>query len=162
MIGAPRHENDFVAAFEDAFARLRVRIETACATQTEWPAQVAVGTRAAFAFAADDPQTARLLTSEALGRGEAGQRQYERMISHFASLLAPGRDLHAADTPPPAIAESAIAGGVALLVGRHLTRGREDQLPAVAAEAAQFVLTPYVGIEAARQVASEHCARPRN
>lgn len=148
-------ENDFAAAFEDALARLQAQVESACAAQRDWPAQIAVGIRAAFAFAADHPETARLLTCEALAHGEEGQRQYHRMISYFATLLLPGRKLYAGDPPP--IAESAIAGGVTLLVGRRLERGRGEQLPAAAAEATQFVLTPYVGADEARKVASEHC-----
>lgn len=158
MTGERLSENDFAAAFEDAFARLQLHIEATCAAQSDWPARVAVGIRAAFAFAFDDPETARLLTREALTRGgEQGQRHYQRMVSYFAALLLPGRALCADGNGPPAIAESAIAGGVVLLVGRQLERGREDQLPATAAEAVEFVLIPYIGIDQARRVASEHC-----
>jgi len=148
---------DFAAAFEGAFADLRARIDEACATRDEWPAQVAVGVRAAFAFAASHPDAARLLTCEALARGEQGQLHYRGMISYFATLLLPGRDLCPGDGAPAAIAESAAVAGLTLLVGRRLELGREDELPTAAAGAAEFVLTPYVGIDEARRIASEHC-----
>lgn len=153
MRASPR---DFAAAFEEAFADLRAQIGKACATQDEWPAQVAVGVRAAFAFAVNYPDAARLLTCEALARGEEGQFHYRGMISYFATLLLLGRELHADDTTRPPIAESAAAAGVTLLVGRRLERGQADQLPAAAANAAEFILIPYIGADEARRVVSEH------
>jgi hypothetical protein len=61
-----QHPDDFANAFESAFARLQIRIETVCVAETEWSAQVAAGIRAALAFAAAVPAAARVLTSEAL------------------------------------------------------------------------------------------------
>jgi hypothetical protein len=148
-------ESNFATAFEQAFARLRAQIGRACVTQGEWPAQVAAGVRAAFAFAAAHPDAARLLTCEALARGEEGQFQYRGMISYFATLLLPGRDLYPGGGARPPIAESAAVAGVTLLVGRRLERGQEDQLPAAAADAVQFILIPYIGIDEARRVARE-------
>lgn len=150
-------QREFAAAFEQAFADLRAQIGKACATQDEWPARVAAGVQAAFAFAVSHPEAARLLTCEALARGEEGQFHYRGMISYFATLLLPGRDLYPVDGGRPAISENAMAAGVAQLVGRRLKRGQEDQLPTAAREAAEFILIPYVGVDEARRVVSEHC-----
>jgi hypothetical protein len=151
----PAH--DFAAAFERAFAELRTQIGKACTAQQEWPARVAIGVQAAFAFAISNQDAARLLTCEALARGEEGQFHYRGMISYFATLLLPGRDLYPVDGGRPAISESAMAAGVAQLVGRRLKRGQEEELPAAAADAVQFILIPYIGVDQARRVASEHC-----
>lgn len=148
---------DFAVAFEQAFADLRAQIGKACATRDEWPARVAAGVQAAFAFAVSHPEAARLLTCEALARGEEGQFHYRGMISYFAILLLPGRDLYPVDGGRPAISESAAAAGVTQLVGKRLKRGRENQLPDVVADAIQFILIPYIGVDEARRVASEHC-----
>ena len=139
---------------EQAFARLRAQIEASCTLQQEWPARVAAGVRAAFDFAADRPYDARLLTTEALRGGEQGQSSYQRLIAHFAALLLPGRDLDSVNADLPAIVESAAAGSVALLVGRRLNRGQEAELPALAPEAIQFVLTPYLGPVEAKHIAT--------
>jgi hypothetical protein len=152
--GAPR--DDLAAAFEDAFARLRVRVEMACAGEQDAPVGVALGIRAAFGFAAEHPPAARLLTSEALTAGDEGQARYARMVTHFAALLRAAREPGpAADASP--IAEDALVGGIALLVARRLACGREDELSAAASDATRLVLTPWVGIERARQIAAEHC-----
>lgn len=149
--------DDFAAAYEDAFARLNIQVEAACRAEREGPVRVAAGIRAAFAFAGDRPRAARLLTYDALFRGEEGQAHYRRMIAHFATLLRSARGLGSDGGEEPAVVENALAGGVALLVGRRLAHGREDELAAAAAEAARLVLTPWVGIARARQIAREHC-----
>lgn len=46
-------------------------------------------------------------------------------------------------------------GGVATLVAQRLDTGTEEELPALASEAVQFVLTPYLGTAWAAEVAAE-------
>ena len=47
-----------------------------------------------------------------------------------------------------------MASGVAMLVAQRLDQDRQAELPAIAPEAIQFVLTPYIGIGEARRVAA--------
>ena len=149
--------DDFAAAFEDAFARLRGRVEAVCADtdRCEWPVRVAVGVRTAFAFAIADPGAARLLTRQMLTGGAADRARHEQLVSYFAGLLCCARKTGSHQRPD--LADSAAAGGVVLLVGQRLAGGREDELPAIARDAAQFVLMPWIGPERAWQTASEHC-----
>jgi hypothetical protein len=136
-----RHPDDFAGAFEAAFAALQVRIETACIAEAAWPARVAAGIRAAFAWA--------------LAGGKGGFARYERMVSYVAELLAPGRAESDHGERLPEITERAMASGVAMLVAQRLTMGRESELPALAGEAIQFVLTPYLGTAGARHAAAD-------
>lgn len=149
--------DDFATAFEDAFARLRIRVETACAGGRDAPVGVALGIRAAFGFASECTSAARLLTNEALTGGEEGQARYERLVSYFAAMLRSARESGSGAGDAPAIGEDAVVGGIALLVARRLAHGREDELPAAAFDATQLVLTPWVGIERAREISDEHC-----
>ncbi len=148
-----------VIAFEDAFARLRGRIEAVCADRKQcgWPVRTAAGVEAAFAFAASDLDAARVLTRETLTGGPECQARHQEMIAYFAGLLCSAREAGANPIGWSDVNDNATAGGVALLVGRRLADGRESELPSAAREAAQFVLTPWVGIERARRIASEHC-----
>jgi hypothetical protein len=144
--------DDFAVAFDSAFAALQVRIESACAAADDWPAGVAAGIRAAFEWIAEAPRAAQLLTNDALAGGSAGFERYERMIAYVAELLAAGRS-SAHGERLPEITERAMASGVAMLVAQRLSMGREKELPGLVPEAVQFVLTPYLGSSAARQVA---------
>jgi hypothetical protein len=146
--------DDFAGAFEAAFASLQVRIESACAAQREWPAGVAAGIRAALQWAAAEPASAQVLTNEALAAGAPGFARYERMISYVAGQLLPGRELSPHGERLPEITERAMASGVTMLVAQRLSLGREAELPAIAGEAVQFVLTPYLGTAEARRHAT--------
>jgi hypothetical protein len=148
-----RQPDDFAFAFDSAFAALQVRIESACAAASEWPEQVAAGIGAAFAWAAAEPAAAQLLTNDALAGGSAGFERYERMITYVAEMLEPGREQAGHAERLPVITERAMVSGVAMLVAQRLSVGKQAELPAIAGEAIQFVLTPYLGAAAARQVA---------
>jgi hypothetical protein len=148
-----RLPDDFADAFESAFARLQVTIETACAAEHAWTARVAAVIRAALAFAATDPATARVLTSEAMAAGKAGFARYDRMIEHFATGLQPGRAEREEGQWLPEITEKAMVSGIAMLIAQRVDMGREDELPGLVSEAIQFVLTPYIGVEEAKRVA---------
>jgi hypothetical protein len=154
MGSSARQPDDFAFAFDSAFAALQVRIESACATASEWPDGVGAGIRAAFAWAAAEPASAHLLTNDALATGKAGFERYERMIAYVAALLGPGRARASHGERLPKITERAMASGVAMLVAQRLSLGQEAELPAIAGEAIQFVLTPYLGSAEARRVAS--------
>jgi hypothetical protein len=140
--------------FATAFARLQVRIESACVAEVSWPEQVAAGIRAALAFAATEPDVARQLTTDALAGGREGFIRYDRMISHLGEWLLPGRALSPDGERLPEITEKAMVGGVAMLVAHRVDLGRQAELPDLASEAIQFALTPYLGTQEARRVAS--------
>jgi len=143
---------DFVAAFESAFARLQVRVEEVCAAEAEWPRAVAAGIRATLEFAATAPDDADTLTNGALAQGSEGMARHRRLVSYAAGLLEPGREERVEAGPPPAVLERALAGGIAFLIAHRLALGEERELPALAPEAIEFVLTPYVGAEEARLI----------
>ena len=148
-----RPPDDFSSAFDLAFARLQVQIESACLAESGWAAQVSEGIRAALAFAAADPAAVKALTTEALAGGRAGYERYDRMVSHLGERLLPGRALRPEGRRLPEITEKAMVGGVAMLVAQRVDLGRQAELPALATEAVQFVLTPYLGTKEARRVA---------
>jgi hypothetical protein len=156
MDDAAQPPDEFANAFESAFTRLQERIESACDGQSDWPAGVAGGIRAALIFAATDPAAARMLTTEALAAGKPGFVHYERMIFYLRNLLASGRAERPDAEQLPEETERALAGGITMLVAQRLDMGRHAELPALAAEATQFVLTPYLGIDEARRVAAEN------
>jgi hypothetical protein len=146
---------DFPARFEAAFARLQVAMLEACARQTEWSRKVSTGIVAGLEFAAANPAEARLLSSEALEHGRDGVDRQGRLLAYLGERLVPGRREGPDGERLPEITERAMAGGVLALVGQRLDRGKAEELPALAPEAIQFVLTPYLGGAEARRIAEE-------
>ncbi len=145
--------------FEAAFIRLQIAFERTCVMVTagmgggEWSVRAAAAIRAAFELAAADPAAANALTNEALASGRDGIADYHRLLGYLAECLRSGRDERLQGGDLPEITERALAGGLASLVAQRVDQGREGELPAVAGEAIQFVLTPYVGVEEAMRVA---------
>jgi hypothetical protein len=154
MDGRAQQPDDFAGAFESAFARLQVLLEMACVGGGPWPERVGIAVRGALEFAAAEPVAARVLTASALAEGVDGVERYERLMAYLAGLLKGGRteSPHGADLPPTT--ERSLAGGVATIVANRVDRGRAAELPGLTAELIQFVLTPYLGTEEARRLAT--------
>ena len=149
------NQQQFASAFEGAFAALQVELEEAWAAQPVWPLQVAAAVRAGLRFAAADPGAAQALTNEALAAGPEGIARHERLIAYLRGGLALGRRERPENDRLPEITEQAMASGIVMLAAQRVDRGRAAELPALAPEAIQFVLTPYLGAEEARRVGAQ-------
>ena len=153
MLSSPQPD-DFSHAFEAAFARLQVVVEEAYASPGDWPLRIAAAIRAGFEFAAANPETANLLTNEAIARGRDGFARYNRLVDYCAGLLEPGRELRSGGEQLPEILERSLAGGLIMLIAQRVDQGRAAELRPLVPEAVQFVLTPYLGLEEARRAAT--------
>jgi hypothetical protein len=149
---------DFAEAFEAAFARFQVVILTAARGEQSWPGKVAAAVRAGLDFAAADPAAAQTLTNDALAHGRDGIARHERLIAYLSEGLVPGREQRPEGERLPEITEGAMASGVVMLVAQRVDRGKAEELPAIAGEAIQFVLTPYLGADEARRIGTEYAA----
>jgi hypothetical protein len=147
------NQQQFARAFEGAFAGLQVELEEAWSSQSTWRLRVAAAVRAGLRFAAADPNAAQTLTNGALAHGPEGIARHERLIAYLRGGLALGRQERPENDRLPEIIEQAMASGVVMLVAQRVDQGREKELPAIAGEAIQFVLTPYLGSEEARRIA---------
>jgi hypothetical protein len=151
-IGHP--PDDFGAAFEASFARFQIRVEEACATQSEWPWKIAAAIRAGFEFAVEDPAGASLLTRDALAAGPDGIARHQRLLTYIAEWFAAGRDEGAEGQGLPELTERAVAWSIVMLVAERLEQARLAELPAIAPQAVEFALTPYVGAATAKRIAA--------
>ncbi len=104
-------------------------------------------------FAAGNPAAVQVLTSDALAAGKPGFELYGQLISYLCELLVPGRAERPDAEHLPRETERALAGGIAMLVAQRIDTGKHDELPALAPEVTQFVLTPYLGIDEAKRIA---------
>jgi hypothetical protein len=146
--------DDFAAAFEASFARFQIRVEEACATQSEWASKIAAAIRAGFEFAVDEAASARRLTKDALAAGPDGVARHQRLLDYIADGFAAGRDELPESLGLPELTERAVAWSVVMLVAERLDRDRLAELPAIAPQAVEFALTPYVGAAEAKRIAS--------
>jgi hypothetical protein len=143
-------------AFPLALANLEAAVLDACASEEEWPAQVAAGICAGVDFAIAHPELAEILADDAAA-GADPLRRYELVIGRLAGFLrghAP-----AIDRLPGATDEALVAGMVGL-VGDHLRIGRLDRLEELRPELVLLTLLPYLGFSEAQKWANQVAVEP--
>jgi TetR/AcrR family transcriptional regulator len=131
------------AAYDAIFARLLERIESACATQADWPAKVEAAIAAAIGFAIAEPESCRLLGIDGLD-GSAGSRGCVRAQERLAALLAPGRRHSPGERLPP-LTELALVGSIWSIVASCLSEGDVARLAQLEGEIIELGLSPYAG-----------------
>jgi AcrR family transcriptional regulator len=149
-------EDCFLAAYDSIVARLDRVVLEAAAGESAWPAMVAAAITALLGFLADNPDLARvsLLEVAAVGAGSAERREQD--AARFNALIAIGRTQLAGGAEPQEGAEEALFGGVTTLLTRRVAMGEIERLDRDAPGLVEFVLTPFVGAEAAAAAASAH------
>ena len=119
----------------------------------KWPLRVRAGLGAFLGYVVEEPALARTCMVEALSAGPAAVKYYEESQQAFVSLFRLGRDVspHGADLPDTL--EEAIIGGIFWILYQRLTASRPEAIPDLLPELVEFALTPYLGAEAADEVA---------
>jgi AcrR family transcriptional regulator len=145
----------FLAAYEAVMVELRSHLATAYDSEDDWPLAVRAGIDAMLAFLATNPNLARLAMVEATVAGPLVVESYDAAIQAFVPYLQAGRD----GRSPEVLSrlsdstEEALVGGMVSLISRRIVAGHSKQLEALLPDLVEFMLTPYVGKEAAAEVA---------
>ena len=146
-------EDCFLATQEYAMNGALERVVTAAGELEEWPDRVRAGLTAFLEYVTEEPALARTCMVEALSAGAAAVERYEKSQQAFVSLFKLGRDVSPHGTELPETLEEAVVGGVFWIVYHRLAVGEVAAIPELLPELVEFALTPYLGAEAAREVA---------
>ncbi len=153
-------EDCFLAAYDVLDSHLDELATKAAEAEAEWPDQIAAALLAYLRYFASHPQFARLYMIEAISVGEATSSRREERAQRLISLLEAGRRNRSADTELAEGIEEALAGGVITLLFRRVRDGEAPQLERFAPGLIEFVLSPYLGPDAAAAIAARHAAGP--
>lgn len=149
-------EECFLAASDLAGEEAMRRIADALrCSPPEWPERVRAGIGAFLAFVASESALARVFVVESLSAGPAAAERYERAVRAVVPFLRLGRRSSSHGDQLPSTLEETIVGGIFWVVYQRIVVGRPEELEGLLAELAEFALTPYLGVKAARQVAEE-------
>jgi AcrR family transcriptional regulator len=143
----------FIAAYDEAAARIRGRVTESCgeASGDPWPRRVRAAIDALLKLLAAEPALASIVLVEGLRAGRGVYDRYQEAIESFVDCLrqgAPGR------VEVPEATDEAVVGGVASMLGRRVLAGEAEQLGQLFPEILQFVLSAYLGAEEARRIGS--------
>jgi TetR/AcrR family transcriptional regulator len=147
-------EGCFLATQEFAMSAALERVVAAAGSLEQWPLRVRAGLDAFLGYVVEEPALTRTCMVEALSAGPAAIRYYEESQQAFVSLFKLGRDVspHGADLPETL--EEAIIGGIFWILYQRLTASRPEAIPELLPQLVEFALTPYLGAEAADEIAT--------
>lgn len=146
-------EECFLAAQEFAMSAALDRVVSAAGEIDNWPQRVRAGLAAFLGYVAEEPALARTCMVEALAAGPNSVRYYEESLQSFVSLFQVGRDVSPFGRGLPETLEEALIGGVFWILYQRLLLAETDELGDLLPQLVEFALTPYLGAEAAREVA---------
>jgi AcrR family transcriptional regulator len=143
----------FLAAFDTCAARLRDRVATAAEQGGEiWRDRIRSGFNALLAFAAAEPEAARMVIVEARAATPDAALRRVALIDHFASCIdTKVRELLPAGTTHSTVTASGVVGGVESLLYARLNKNQMDDLPALLPSLMYFAVLPYEGHLAASE-----------
>jgi AcrR family transcriptional regulator len=144
----------FIAAYDEAAARLRTDVVSACAGEDEWADGICAGLGAALTGLAAEPGQANLLLVEGLRAGPGIYGRFQGAVESFVPYLRKGAPAGTSAGRPPEAADEAVVGGIASLLGRRVLAGETSGLRRFFPELAEFALTPYLGVAEARRIIS--------
>ncbi|HEX8754010.1 MAG TPA: helix-turn-helix domain-containing protein [Solirubrobacterales bacterium] len=148
-------EDCFLAAQDYAAEEALRRVVEAAGKVETWQGRVHAGLAAFLASVAGSPALARTCFVEALSAGPAAVERYEQSLQAFIPLFRVGRKVSPHGEELPETLEETITGGVFWVVYQRIIGGETERIEELLPELLEFVLTPYVGAEAAKRLASE-------
>jgi AcrR family transcriptional regulator len=146
----------FFAAYDAAVARIRERVDDACAAAAErgWAIRIREGIVALVMLLAADPALASISLVEGLRAGPGVYDRYQAAIESFVPYLRDGAPEAPQGGGVPEATDEAVVGGVASLLGRRVLAGQAEQLGELLPDVLEFALSPYVGATEARRIVS--------
>lgn len=149
-------EDCFLAAQEAAVTEALARVVDAAGELDEWPARVEAGLAAFLGYVASEPALARTCMVEALSAGPAAVARYEESLQAFVSLFRLGRSFSPQGEELPETLEEAVIGGIFWIIYQRIVEGKTESIEQLLPGVVEFALTPYLGGESARRVATVH------
>jgi AcrR family transcriptional regulator len=144
----------FLAAQDFGQVEALRRVVDAASEVESWQARVDTGFAALLQYIASEPALARACIVDAMSAGPASLARYEDSLQAFIPLLRIGRKVSSHGKDLPDTLEETIIGGVFWIIYQRIILGETEQIEQLRPELVEFVLTPYIGAEAAKSATS--------
>ena len=144
-------EDCFLAAFDDAIARIASEVVPAYEQPTRWREKIRAGLTALLEILDYEPGTGRLVIVETLGAGPKALERRRRVLAQIITIVDEGRrEGKKGDGPPPLTAEGAV-GAVFSVIHARMLAGDRRPLLKLAGPLTSTIVLPYLGAAAARK-----------
>lgn len=159
LTGADWHSErgaDSRGDFPRAMDELETALLDACATEADWPAQIAAAIYAGVDYAIAHPAAARAL---AVGdpSADGSASRYQLLIHRLVELI---RVKAPVASRLPGSTDEVLVAGIVGLVGDHIRIGRPERLAKLRPELVLLALLPYLGFAEAQRWANRAADTP--
>lgn len=154
-------EDCFLGAQQHAMSAALEEVIAAAGEIDDWPRRIEAGLAAFLAYVAREPALARTCMVEALAAGPGSVQYYEESLQAFVSLFRLGRNVSPHGGELPETLEEALIGGVFWILYQRLQLSEGENIEELLPELVEFALIPYLGAEAARELAATKAGAKR-
>jgi AcrR family transcriptional regulator len=147
-------EECFLAAFDVVAAHVRELVAAAVEAAPAWPHQAIAAAREVLAFLAAEPDLARLCLVESQSAGPRVAARFHDAVRELVPALERGREERSRERPLPPTTEDSTVGALVSLATRKVAAGEAGALEDLLPDFCEFVLSPYLGAEQARRLAT--------
>jgi AcrR family transcriptional regulator/DNA-binding MarR family transcriptional regulator len=146
-------EDCFMAAFEEALARVGERALAAWGEPGRWHVRVRGALTAVLEFVDEEPDLGRLLVVESLVAGPAAIERRAQIIRALVDAVEQGRGEGRAGQEPPALSAEGVVGAVLAVIHARLVRRDRGALTDLVNPLMSVIVLPYLGQAAAKREA---------
>ena len=163
-------EDCFLAVFEEALSRVRLRASEAYEREPGWREGMRSGLATLLSFMDEEPALARLCIIEALGAGERVLQRRSQLLAEVADVMDRARLAASPTRNPPEITAEAVVGAIFTVLHTRLVEGGKKPLTDLLGPLMSVIALPYLGERAASRELSRpapssrarHTRRPAN
>ncbi len=155
-------EDAFLVAYEVGHRRALVAFEHGFESQQDWPNAIHAGLQALFGFFAAEPSFAHCALVDAPSVSERAAALLVQGIAGYVPMFATGFSESAPQQDPPPISTEAITSALHELCFAHVVKDRAHELADLVPEATFIALAPFIGGQAAAEVASPGASAASN
>jgi AcrR family transcriptional regulator len=146
-------EQCFLETYDMIAAFLRETVTGAASEAEPWAVGVRAKVAAILAVFAANPDLARYTLIAPTRAGEQIAERYQRGVANVLAQIKLGMPPPPAVEPPPENVQFSLVAGMATLIVSRVEAGDGERLPELLPHLVEYLLSPFVGRDAALQVA---------
>jgi AcrR family transcriptional regulator len=149
-------EDCFLAAFQEAVARVKTVVVEAAAGQSAWREQVRAGLSVLLGFFDNEPGLGSLVIVDALGAGPRVLERRSRVLGDAIAIIDRGRAEAKPGREPPSLTAEGIVGAVLAVIHARILEKGHPRLTSLLNPLMGMIVLPYLG----QAAAAKELARP--